>query len=332
MNVKGLKLETIRIEQAGRVVTAYVADPPFNYMTARMQADLDVLSRAVDDDPSVGAVVLTGGVDGRFITHFDISDILESAQRARVAFGEGQVRGLIRALEAAAQIPQGTRLVEKTPLSGLLNVTRFNEVVLRIMRSPAVWIAAINGPCGGGGLEMSVCFDVRIAADTGTGFILPELLIGLTTTVGAQRLVQLVGPARALEIMLEGRVYTADEMLGMGVLGRVVPSDQLLDEALAVAHRYARRPRNTVAAQKRIFNEYALMPPAESFRHESAAQVAGILSGPAPQALTKWIDMQHDCDGDSVFLRNLEPWTDGTAVDLNGGELMIEGRARICRT
>lgn len=318
MKVTDLDLATIRVEQDGRVVTAYVADPPYNFMTARMQGDLDRLSRAVDADDSVGAVILTGGVDGRFITHFDISEILESADRAAIALGERPMRALMRAIEVARHVPAGDRAFEYTPVSGLLNVTRFNEVVLRIMRSPAVWIAAINGPCGGGGLEMSVCFDVRVAGDVGSGFLLPELLIGLTTTVGAQRLVHLAGPARALEIMLEGRVYDAEEMLAMGILNHIYPADSLLREAQAMAHRYAARNRETVAAQKRIFNEYAYLPPAVSFRNEGAANAAGILGGPARKALRAWIDMQEDCDGDSVFLRNLSPWTDGAVVDLNG--------------
>lgn len=318
MLVNELELDTIQIEQDRRVVIARLSDPPYNFMTARMQTDLDALSRAVDEDDSVGAVIVTGGVEGRFITHFDISDILAAAERARIPIGETPIKAIMRLLEFAHHAPHGERAVELTPVSGLLNMTRFNDVVLRIMRSPAVWIAAINGPCGGGGLEMSVCFDVRLAAEDESSFILPELLIGLTTTVGAQRLVQLAGPARALEIMLEGRLYGPDEMLAMGVVGHLVPSGSLQDEALRMAHRYATRNRSTIAAQKRIFNEYAYLPPASSLRNESAANAAGILSGPARAALRAWVDMQSKCDGDSVFLHDLEPWAAGTVVGMNG--------------
>jgi enoyl-CoA hydratase/carnithine racemase len=114
---RDLELDTLTVEQDDRVLLVRFCDPPHNFMTARMQKDLDILTAAVDADISVGAVVLTGGAPKRYITHFDI--------------------------------------------------------------------AAIGGPCGGGGLEMSVCFDVRLAADDdAVGFILPELLIGLTTTVG----------------------------------------------------------------------------------------------------------------------------------------------------
>ena len=185
---RDLELRTLTVEQEDRVLTVRFCDPPYNFMTARMQRDLDSLTAAVDADTSVGAVVLTGGVPKRYITHFDIAEILAAASRGRGA------------------APGGEQARRPSPVSPFLSVTRFNEVVLRIMRSPAVYIAAIGGPCGGAGLEMSVCFDVRLAADDeSVGFILPELLIGLTTTLGGQRLAQLIGPARALEMMLEGR-------------------------------------------------------------------------------------------------------------------------------
>lgn len=167
---------------------------------------------------------------------------------------------------------------------------------------------------------MSVCFDVRLAAaDESVGFILPELLIGLTTTFGGQRLAQLIGPARALEMMLEGRMYSAQEAHQMGLVNRLVAPDDLIDEAKALGARYARRNRNTIAAQKKVFNENVVLNPAESLHHESASNVSTILSGPAPQALQKWLDMQRN--GESVFLTDLAPWIQGETVQLNVEEV-----------
>ena len=314
-----LELETIRVEQHGRVLIAWIEAPPFNFMTAQMQRDLDALSRAVDQDRSVGAVVLTGGIDGRYIPHFDISDIFEAAERGGRAVPEGAMRALMRGIEVGRNVPGAARAFGRTRIEGLGNVTRFNRVVLRIMRSPAVWIAAINGPCGGAGIEISVCFDVRIAAD-GTSVMLPELLIGLTTTVGAQRLVQLIGPARALEMLLEGRPYSAREALEMGLIGHVTPATELLDRAVELGARYATRNRDTIAAQKRVFNEYAYRPPADALRAEGAANASGVLSGVAPKALRKWVQMQHETGGESVFLANPDPWRRGEAIDLNDEE------------
>jgi enoyl-CoA hydratase/carnithine racemase len=226
----------------------------------------------------------------------------------------------MRVVNVVDAVPGGEHVLERSPVSQFVSVTRFNEVVLRVMRSPAVYIAAIGGPCGGGGLEMSVCFDVRLAADDdAVGFILPELLIGLTTTVGGQRLAQLIGPARALEMMLEGRMYSPQEAHQMGLVNRLVPLDDLIDEAKELGARYARRNRDTIAAQKKVFNENLVLNPAESLQRESTANVSTILSGPAPQALQKWLDMQRN--GESVFLTDLEPWTRGELVQLNTEEV-----------
>lgn len=315
---RDLRLETLTVEQDGRVLTTRVVAPPFNYMTAQMHRDFDALTRAVDDDESVGAVVITGGVDKRYITHFDIGDILAAAERTNRPMSENTLRSIAHGIDAITALPGVEAALENSPLTGVLDITRFVNVVLRIMRSPAVYIGAIGGPCGGGGLELSVAFDVRIAADDeSVGFILPELLIGLTTTVGGQRLAQLIGPDRALEMLLEGRMYTGREALNMGLIRQLVAPGELLATAQELAARYARRNRNTVAVQKRIFNEDYLLPPAESLRREASANAAGILAGPAPRALRAWVDRQQKGTGDSLFLTDLDPWVRGEVVDLN---------------
>ncbi|MDT5182894.1 MAG: hypothetical protein QOI29_1052 [Mycobacterium sp.] len=319
---RDLELDTLTVEQDDRVLTVRFCDPPHNYMTARMQKDLDTLTAAVDADVSVGAVVLTGGVPKRYITHFDIAEILAAAQRVGRPISGHALFNLMRGVNVVGAVPGGEQALERTPLSQFLSVPRFNQVVLRVMRSPAVYLAAIGGPCGGGGLEMSVCFDVRLAADDeSVGFILPELLIGLTTTVGGQRLAQLIGPARALEMMLEGRMYSAQEAHQMGLVNRLVPPDELIDEAKELGARYARRNRDTIAAQKKVFNENLVLSPAESLQRESTANVSTILSGPAPQALQKWLDMQRN--GESVFLTDLQPWIQGELVQLNIEEVHL---------
>jgi enoyl-CoA hydratase len=313
-----LVLDTLTVEQDGRVLTVRVTDPPHNYMTAQMQKDLDRLTLTVDTDPSVGAVIVTGGVPHRYITHFDIGEILAASNAAARGLPHSALLGLLNGVGHLSAIPRARDTLERSPVSGLLNITRFNEVVLRIMRSPAVYIAAIGGPCGGGGLELSVCFDVRLAADDdGTGFMLPELLIGLTTTVGGQRLAQLIGPARALEMLLAGRSYSAREACEMGLVNRVVAADVLLEEAAELAAVYGSRNRDTVAAQKRIFNEYHALPPAASLRREGAMSASSANAAAAAAALREWVDMQHHNGGDSVFLTRPEPWVKGEAVCLN---------------
>jgi enoyl-CoA hydratase len=196
--------------------------------------------------PVWGAVVLTGGVPKRYITHFDIAETLAAASRVGQRISGQPLLNLLRGVDVVGAVPGGEQALERTPISQFLSVPRFNQVVLRAMRSPAVYNAAIGGPCGGAGLEMSVCFDVRLAADDdAVGFILPELLIGLTTTVGGQPLVQLIGPARALEMMLEGRMYFLLPPLQIPINLTI---DLLAHRSTRIARlqdRYARWRRNT---------------------------------------------------------------------------------------
>ncbi|MEU8820059.1 enoyl-CoA hydratase/isomerase family protein [Actinoplanes sp. NPDC048796] len=304
-----LRLETLRLSQDGHVLTAHIDAPPFNYMTARMQHDLLSLVRAVGDDDSVRAVVVTGGVAGRYITHYDIADLLSAAERAPL-LSRPLARVLLDAARAMTALG-GERLVERSPLAGVLAISRFHELVTRILRSRALWIGAIDGPCGGGGLEMSLFFDVRVAAETAR-FLLPELSIGLTTTVGGQRLVHLVGPARALEMMLETRAYTAAEAHAYGLIGKVVPAADVITEAQHMAARYARRSPAAVAEQKRLINSAYEMSSRASLTREGLAQITGVPTEVTRTLLRTWRSRQEP-GGDSVFLTDPQPWVDGTA-------------------
>ena len=110
-------------------------------------------------------------------------------------------------------------------------------------------------------------------------------------------------------------MYSPQEAHQMGLVNRLVPPNDLINEAQELGARYARRNRDTIAAQKKVFNENLVLNPVESLQRESAANVSAILSGPAPQALQKWLDMQRN--GESVFLTDLQAWIQGAVVELN---------------
>jgi enoyl-CoA hydratase/carnithine racemase len=163
---------------------------------------------SVDDDTSVGAVILRG-VPKRYITHFDIAEILAAASYvARPLSGEALLNLLLDIDVAGGGVSGGDRPWSELPSVNSLSVPRFNQAVLRIMRSPAVH-RRHRGPAAVQDWRCRSASTSALAADDEfVGFILPELLIGLTTTVGGQRLAQLIGPAKALEMMLEGRMYS----------------------------------------------------------------------------------------------------------------------------
>ncbi len=312
-----LELETLRLSQEDRVLVAAYDQPPLNFMTDRLLRDLDELTRAADQDRSVGAVVITGAPDERFITHFDLSELLEDAERARASYPTAVVRGGMRAVEAAGAVPPARRAIERSPVGGIVSMRRHHEVVTRMARSGVVYVAAVNGPALGGGFELAVACDVRLVSDAPSIRLgLPELLIGITTAAGSQRLAQLIGTGRALELMLEGRLLRPAEAVELGLARRVLPSDRLRDEVLAHTAPLARRNRDAVAAQKRAFYEDAARSPAESLRREAASFMRCLTLEPVQRALREAV-ASGERAGDSPFLSDPEPWAEGTAVDLN---------------
>jgi enoyl-CoA hydratase/carnithine racemase len=123
------------------------------------------------------------------------------------------------------------------------------SIFLRL-RKPVV--AAIHGFCLGGGLEMALACDLRIAADDAQ-FALPELVHGVIPGAGGtQRLPRLIGPGRALDMMLTGERIDAAEAHRIGLITRLVPRAALPDQALALARRIAAQAPLAAAAAKEL--------------------------------------------------------------------------------
>jgi enoyl-CoA hydratase len=303
---------TIRTARDGRVLTVLVDAPPHNYMDRDMVEALLEVAREVERDPGIGAVVVGSAVPGRYLTHWDIADLSAKAEASPLlpVPVARAVLGLVRMLGAAG----AGGLLERSRLAGVYAMTRYQSLPAAVLRSPAVWIAAIDGPCGGGGLELSVFFDQRVASARAS-FVVPELTIGLTTTLGAQRLTQLVGPSRAMRMMLDAEPFTAAAALDAGLVDRVCPDDPLT-EAQRLAQRYARRPRSRVASQKRLINRSYEATAAQTITAEGVSQMTGMPTAVTRAALRRWVEMQR-ADGESVFLTDPRPWADGTALDLN---------------
>jgi enoyl-CoA hydratase/carnithine racemase len=114
-------------------------------------------------------------------------------------------------------------------------------------------IAAINGPAVGGGWGLALACDFRFASP-GARFWIPEIELGVPLGVGSTtRFVRLVGPARAKEIIMEGRRYSADEALALGLVHRLMPEVDLLAAAREYAERLLAKPyRPLVEAKARI--------------------------------------------------------------------------------
>ena len=143
--------------------------------------------------------------------------------------------------------------------------TSFTEV----QRIPKPVIAAITGYALGGGYELALCADFRVMG-AGAKVGQPEILLGIIPGAGGtQRLARLVGPARAKDLVFTGRHVGAEEAMETGLADAVVPDDEVLSTAVAMARKFAAGPPLALAAAKRAIDEGLDLPLAEGLALES---------------------------------------------------------------
>jgi enoyl-CoA hydratase len=310
--------QTVHTEQAGRVLTVRLDNPPRNFMTGGMVAELEALMRSLDGERSVGAVVITGAMEGVFITHYDVREILTGVESIGTTVPSAATGGALRVTGALRRLPPVERALRRSPAAGLVELRRIHDLFLSMNASDKVFIAAINGLAMGGGCELALACDVRLMAD-GEGRIgLPEITLGIIPGAGGtQRLARLLGGGRALEMMLEGRALTPLEAEAAGLVHRVVAPEALAQEAAATAQRLARRAPATVAAIKRAVYQGASRPLGQGLHLERAEFAAVSSQPPALRAMRAYVD-QVERMGDAPWRVEelMEAWQAGTAVDL----------------
>jgi enoyl-CoA hydratase/carnithine racemase len=160
---------------------------------------------------------------------------------------EGDLRGAIlisdlapRFFSAGADI---NNFKNSTQEQRVMTVLHAQEILLKIERTPKVFVAAINGHALGGGLEIALACDFRFAAEGEYRIGLPEVTLGLLPgNGGTQRLTRLVGRARALDMMITNQQINAARALEIGLIERVFPADRLLEEAVDYVARLAKGP------------------------------------------------------------------------------------------
>ena len=183
-----------------------------NAISPDVMADLVDVLQAYDADPDVGCIVITGSP---------------------------------KAFAAGADIKC---MADKSAID-MLNIDQLGQWdKIRKLKKPV--IAAINGFVLGGGCELAMMCDMIIAGE-GARFGQPEVTIGVIPGAGGtQRLTRAVGKARAMELILTGRQFTAQEAFDMGLITRVVPDELVVDEAMALAKTIAAQPAVAVRLGK----------------------------------------------------------------------------------
>jgi enoyl-CoA hydratase len=221
-------MSQLDVERRGRVALVTISNPPRGYMDRDTIPDLETALANLESDDSVGAIVLTGGVPGVFVRHYSVHELEALSEQLRAS-------GL--------QVDTSNTIPERN----------IDQTFRRIENMPKPVIAALNGTAMGGGFELSLACDIRIAEDGDFWFGLPEINVGILPGAGGtQKLARLVGTARALEMTLRGRTVRPAEALELGIIAELTSPGGAGERALAIAGEIASKPPLAVAHIKRL--------------------------------------------------------------------------------
>jgi enoyl-CoA hydratase len=318
---------TVEVERRGRVVVARLSNPPRHFMTQGMVRELHGLLDSIEDDLSVGAVVITGAGEDVFLTHFDVEEIRGPGGLLRpVSFAQAKLA--TRAIAALARVRPVRAALERTPMAGVLSLLEIQGLFVRMNRLDKVFVAAINGVALGGACELALACDIRLMADRDDYRVgLPEVTLGIIPGAGGtQRMSRAIGSSRAIELILEGKALAPREARDLGLVHHVVAPERLLEEALAVAERLARRAPASVRGVKRAIYEGAPRALGAGLLVEEASFLEAVTAPAALRAMETYIE-QVEAEGVPTppeLSARLDRWRAGTVVDMasqDGDEL-----------
>jgi len=224
---------------------------PDALLTVDVLRELRVLLTELEQDPEVRVFVMTGSAPGSYMIALDPAQGVEMSSRippVPAGLAAPVVRGLARWMR---RIPALAKMLDWTP--PLRGAYLDQLLIFDILEhSSLVTIAAISGDCFGGGLELSLGFDFRFVADDPDIVIAqPEILAGLVPGFGAtERLAKVLGPAKALEVMLLAEPMSPQEAERAGLVHRVIEGD-FDSGVLEIAERLANRSPVAVGGIKR---------------------------------------------------------------------------------
>ncbi len=211
--------EFVRVETDQSIATIRLDRPPMNALNGQVQEEIAAAAAQVGADPAVAAVILYGG-EKVFAAGADIKEMAGASYATMAA----DSRRLQASFTAVARIPKPV-------------------------------VAAVTGYALGGGLELALCADFRVAGESAR-LGQPEILLGVIPGAGGtQRLPRLVGPARAKDIVFTGRFVPAAEALAIGLVDRMVPDAGVYQAARDLVARYAGGPALALRAAKQAIDD-----------------------------------------------------------------------------
>jgi len=235
-----------------------LSDPPANTYTYEMMRQLDeaILDARMDDD--VHVLILKGAGEKFFCAGANINMLKTVTPRFKYFF----------CLHA-------------------------NETLNRLEQTPKLVISAINGHCVGGGLEIAMAADIRIAKKGAGKIGLPEVTLGvLPGTGGTQRLARIVGKARAIEMMTTGRTFEFEEAETLGLVNHVFPAENYWEKVLEYAGQFVppNKASKAVGLIKRSVQSGIEVPFSEALAIERELQQQLFQSEDAKEGLSAYVE------------------------------------------
>ena len=269
-------MQTISYEQVGAVGWLRLNRPDrLNAMTIEMWEELAKLGESLGDDASLRCLVVMG--EGRaFSSGIDVEHLLSGAGGALFAeAGKGNAA-------SQADSPSSGRAIEDKLVS---RIGDLQEAYTWLADAPYPTIAAIRGYALGGGLQLALACDLRIAT-RGTKLALPEHKYGLLPDLGGTYwLPRIVGPAKAKELTFTAETIDADEALRIGLVNRLVEDAELEQAATAMAERIAGQPPIAVRGAKRAIDLAFNQSLGEGLREAAVGQAECIRSADFLEAM-----------------------------------------------
>jgi len=255
--------EFVFAEQDGAVAVITIDHPPVNALSAPLLEELEAEIERLDAHDGVRAIVLRGAGERAFVAGADISEFPSLRAAADEAHEGGSARGI-------------------------------QKLGHRMDAAHTAFVAAIHGFCLGGGLELAMCCDIRVAAE-GAQLGQPEIKLGLIPGGGGtQRLPRLVGLGRAQLLNMTGDFIDAQTAYEWGLVEKVVPLEELLETALGMARTIAARSPVSIGVLRELARTTRDLPLEEGLRREA-------------DGFRRCLASEDGAEGVAAFLEKREP-------------------------
>lgn len=215
-------MNSVRFEKEGPLALLTIDRPKaLNALNKSVFDDLESILNEIDEDHSLRCAIITGSGEKAFAAGADITEFLQLDKEGGSALSQ-----------------------------------RGHDIFRRIELNRIPFIAAVNGFALGGGCELTMACQIRIASENAR-FGQPEVNLGLIPGYGGtQRLAQIVGRGRAMELLLTARMIKADEALSIGLVTMVTPQSQLLTEARKIATTISEKGPKSIEATIRTVDTF----------------------------------------------------------------------------